>query len=59
MLFSVTYHAIRYWTLLAVEYAYAEQEQRWLEQQDGAFSWRLRAEQAKVRLQKEIERNGK
>lgn len=36
--------------LLAVECAYAEQEQRWLEQQDEAFTWRLRAEAAEARL---------
>jgi hypothetical protein len=36
--------------LLAVESAYAEQEQRWLSQQDEAFTWRLRAEAAEARL---------
>ncbi len=30
--------------LLAAEYAYAKQEQRWLEQQDEILTWRLRAE---------------
>lgn len=36
--------------LLAAEYAYAEQEQRWLEQQDEILTWRLRAEAAEARL---------
>src|SRR6266567_761398 len=36
--------------LLAAEYAYAEQEQRWLSQQDETFTWRLRAEAAEARL---------
>ena len=36
--------------LLAVEAAYAEQEQRWLAQQDEIFTWRLRAEAAEARL---------
>lgn len=36
--------------LLAAESAYAEQEQRWLSQQDEAFTWRLRAEAAEARL---------
>ena len=36
--------------LLAVESAYAKQEQRWLSQQDEVFTWRLRAEAAETRL---------
>ena len=36
--------------LLAAECAYAEQEQRWLEQQDEALTWRLRADNAEARL---------
>ena len=36
--------------LLAAEYAYAEQEQRWLSQQDETFTCRLRAEAAEARL---------
>lgn len=36
--------------LLAAEYAYAEQEQRWLEQQDEVLTWWLRAEAAEARL---------
>jgi hypothetical protein len=36
--------------LLAAEYAYAEQELRWLEQQDEILTWRLRAESAEARL---------
>ena len=36
--------------LLAAEHAYAEQEQRWLSQQDETFTWRLRAEAAEARL---------
>ena len=36
--------------LLAAEYAYAEQEQRWLEQQDEVLTWRLRAEAAEAHL---------
>jgi hypothetical protein len=39
--------------LLAVEAAYAEQEQRWLSQQDEVLIWRLRAEQAEGALSKE------
>lgn len=35
--------------LLAAESAFAEQEQRWLEQQDEIFTWRLRAEVAEKR----------
>ncbi|GLV55846.1 hypothetical protein KDH_26900 [Dictyobacter sp. S3.2.2.5] len=36
--------------LLAVEVAYAEQEQRWLTQQDEALTWWLRAQAAEARL---------
>lgn len=36
--------------LLAAESTYAEQEHRWLEQQDEALTWRLRAEAAEARL---------
>jgi hypothetical protein len=36
--------------LLIAECAYAEQEQRWLERQDEALTWRLRAEAAETRL---------
>jgi len=35
--------------LLAVESAYAEQEHRWLEQQDEVLTWRLRTEAAETR----------
>lgn len=38
--------------LLTVESAYAEQERRWLEQQDEVLIWRLRAEQAEDALSK-------
>jgi hypothetical protein len=36
--------------LLAAEYTYAKQEQRWLSQQDETLLWRLRAEAAEARL---------
>ncbi len=39
--------------LLAVEQAYAEQQERWLVQQDDLLQWRLRAEAAETRLQRE------
>ena len=38
--------------LLTVESAYAEQERRWLEQQDEVLTWRLRAERAEDALSK-------
>jgi len=41
--------------LLTVEAAYAEQEQRWLGQQDEVLTWRLRAEAAEARLVQEAE----
>ncbi|HYU73798.1 MAG TPA: hypothetical protein VEL31_14050 [Ktedonobacteraceae bacterium] len=36
--------------LLRVEFAYAEQEQRWLEQQDEVLALQLRTEAAEARL---------
>ncbi len=39
--------------LLAVEQAYAEQQERWLLQQDELLQWRLRAEAAEAQLQRE------
>ena len=39
--------------LLTVEQAYAERQERWLVQQDELLQWRLRAEQAEARLQRE------
>lgn len=39
--------------LLAVEQTYAEQQERWLVQQDELLHWRLRAEQSEAQLQKE------
>jgi hypothetical protein len=42
--------------LLAVEQAYAERQERWLVQQDELLRWRLRAEQAEARLQRERQR---
>lgn len=39
--------------LLAVEQAYAERQERWLLEQDELLEWRLRAEQAEARLQRE------
>lgn len=39
--------------LLAVEQEYAERQERWLVQQDELLQWRLRAEQAEARLQRE------
>ena len=36
--------------LLTAEYVYAEQEKRWLAQQDEVLTWRLRAEAAEARL---------
>ncbi|MFL5664688.1 MAG: hypothetical protein ACJ8BW_25575 [Ktedonobacteraceae bacterium] len=36
--------------LLAVELAYAEQEQRWLFCQDDLLTWRMRAETSEARL---------
>lgn len=39
--------------LLAVEQAYTEWQERWLVQQDELLQWRLRAEQAEARLQRE------
>ncbi len=39
--------------LLAVEQAYAEQQERWLLQQDELLQWRLRAEAAETQLQRE------
>jgi hypothetical protein len=37
--------------LLAVEQEYAEQRDRWLDQQGEVLLWRLRAEQAEIALQ--------
>jgi hypothetical protein len=42
--------------LLAAEYASAEQEQRWLTQQDEVLTWRLRAEAAETRLKEDKKR---
>lgn len=39
--------------LLAVEQMYAEQQERWLVQQDELLHWRLRAEQSEAQLQRE------
>ncbi len=39
--------------LLAVEQTYAEQQERWLVQQDELLQWRLRAEQSEAQLQRE------
>jgi len=39
--------------LLAVEQVYAEQQECWLVQQDELLQWRLRAEAAETRLQRE------
>jgi len=39
--------------LLAVEQTSAEQQERWLVQQDELLQWRLRAEQSEVQLQRE------
>jgi hypothetical protein len=39
--------------LLVVEQTYAEQQERWLVQQDELLHWRLRAEQSEAQLQKE------
>ncbi len=45
--------------LLAVEQAYAEQQERWLLQQDELLQWRLRAEAAEAQLQREKTRKAK
>ncbi len=45
--------------LLAVEQEYAEQQERWLLQQDELLQWRLRAEAAEVQLQQEKKRKAK
>jgi len=42
--------------LLAVERTYADERERWLQQQDEVLTWRLRAEQAEARL-KETDQN--
>lgn len=42
--------------LLAVEQEYAEQQERWLTQQDELLQWRLRAEAAEIRLRQEKHR---
>jgi len=39
--------------LLLLEQAYAESEERWLQRQDAVLTWRLRAEQAELRLKAE------
>ena len=39
--------------LLVVEQTYAEQQERWLVQQDELLQWRLRAEQSEAQLQRE------
>jgi hypothetical protein len=45
--------------LLAIEQAYAEQQERWLLQQDELLQWRLRAEAAEAQLQREKTRKAK
>jgi hypothetical protein len=45
--------------LLAIEQAYAEQQERWLLQQDELLQWRLRAEAAEAQLQRETTRKAK
>jgi len=39
----------------SVERTSAQERERWLTQQDEAFTWRLRAETAEVRLAQEAE----
>ncbi len=39
--------------LLLLEQSYAESEERWLQRQDEVLTWRLRAEQAELRLKAE------
>jgi len=39
--------------LITAERTLAERRERWLVQQDGALTWRLRAEAAEARLKKE------
>jgi len=45
--------------LLAVEQAYAEQQEHWLQSQDELLQWRLRAEAAEAQLQRETTRKAK
>ena len=45
--------------LITAERTLAEQRERWLSQQDEAFTWRLRAETAERRLQEIKEKNSK
>jgi hypothetical protein len=54
-------HRYRRWTkatlierLLAVEHAYAEQEQRWLRVNDELLTWRLRAEHRDAQIPLEV-----
>jgi hypothetical protein len=45
--------------LITAERTLAEQRERWVSQQDEAFTWRLRAEAAERRLQEMTETNSK
>ncbi len=45
--------------LITAERTAAEQRERWVSQQDEAFTWRLRAEMAERRLQEMTEKNSK